>query len=235
MKKIWISTSALALLLAGCGGEKENNTQTDKKASTCVERDIEIPCDLKDRIQTFREDLNSLPHFATDSLDLNKIEGQFEKAIANNAATIKDIQGNAQLLEKLAALVEGYENIISGRDSVLLKKEVMDQLEIGSKNNHSMVTLSSGKQKHPTFYLKNKSKKYFHTATIEFDLLSRDRKSIRKITQVVNTNGFEPAAFGAVFPPYFNGENKSLPIFELLSEDEIKAWDSTAVRLLNIS
>lgn len=232
MKKIWIPVICINLFATACDGDEK--PAAEAKPQVCKEGDLEIGCELKEGITALRQGLNSLPHFATDTISIVKLIDQYNGFVTTNQKTVDEIRNNASLSEKLSALTDAFEQNKALIDSLQFKATVMEQLESGTKDNLYVVSLSSGKQKHPTVFLKNKSKKYFHTATFQLRLVTRSKASIKEITWVQNTNGFEPAAFGAVFPPYFSGENKTIPIHEKLTEDEIKGWDSTEVKLINI-
>jgi hypothetical protein len=234
MKKIWIPALLLSFLATSCGGNEAKDT-SENKAQICKEGDTEIPCDLKDGIANLRKSLNNLPHFATDTIAIDTLIEQYNQLLANNQSTIDAIKANDKLAAQLAALTESFENSRQFIDSLSFKRSVMEQLEAGTNDNHYVVSLSAGKQKHPIVFLRNKSKKYFHTATFHLKLVTRDKQVLKELIWIQNTAGFEPAAFGAVFPPYFKGENKTIPLYEKLSESEIAAWDSTELKLINIT
>lgn len=237
MNKLWTPVALFVWLAASAcsSGNTEETKPSESESTACAIGEVPANCELIKQLDALRSDINQLPHFEIDSLPISVLMQVHQDFLDRSNNVYQQVSNDSALRKELSALMKEVEARQAAFDSLTFKQEVMQDITVSSKANASSVTLSEGMQKFPVIKLTNKSKKTFHTATMRFKLLDRGGNVIRELVQVVNTNKWEPAAFGAVFPRYYNGENRGIPLNEVLTENEKSAWDSTTVALINIS
>jgi hypothetical protein len=233
MKKTWLAVCTLVVITA-CGSESETTGTTEAERS-CTLAGKQVDCAVSDGLDALRKGINTLAHFSSDSISVAHLLSDHQAFLDQHKSTIEALKADEALAGEFAALIGEYDARMVAADSLKAKQDVMKDIAVVSMANAKSVSLLEGEQKHPVIRLTNKSKKTFHTATLRFTILDREKNTLKDLTHVINTEKFEPAAFGAVFPRYFNGENRGLDLVPFLTENQIQAWDSTAVELINIT
>jgi hypothetical protein len=236
MKKTFISVAVLVtgLFISGCGSGNDEGNKETASDKTCELNGQTVDCEFHTSVTSMRKDINSLPLFHSDSASLKELKEKYGKFLEDYTETVQIIR-ETESLKSLLPLADEFEKIKAGTDSIHARLEVLKGIEVSTLKNNNVVTLSDGMQKHASLSVVNKSDKVFHTLTVRMGFLDRSKKELASHILVVNTNYFAPAAFGAVFPRYYKGENTRVAVNHLLDEQKMKGWDSTSVELLNVT